>query len=102
MTFSLHSDPAHGYLYVTAYDLQRAGVTAVDFTTFSFLGRNGSMYLEEDCDMSRFAERWEGRVGKFEIDLLRFDGPAPCRDLPRNTGGLWEPFGAIKGEVKAA
>ena len=44
----------------------------------------------------------EERVGKFEIDLLHFDGPAPCRDLPHNTGGLWEPFGAIKGEVKAA
>ena len=102
MAFSLHSDPAHGYLYVTARDLERVDLRPSDFTTYSFTGWDGSIYLEEDCDMSRFAKRWEERVGKFEIDLLRFDGPAPCRDLPRNTAGQWEPFGAIKGEVKVA
>ena len=101
MTFKLHSDPAHGYLHVTAHDLQRAGLTPADFTTYSFTGLNGSIYLEEDCDMSKFAKRWEERVGKFEIDLLRFDCPAPCRNLPRNSAGRWEPFGAIRGEVKA-
>ena len=101
MAFTLHSDPAHGYLYVTARDLKRVDLSPEGFTTYSFIGNCGGMYLEEDCDLGKFAKRWEKHIGKFEVEMYRFDGPAPCRNLARNTAGRWEPFGPIKGEVHA-
>ena len=59
------------------------------------------MYLEEDCDLGKFASCWEKHIGKFEVTILDLHEPAACRALPFNAAGQWEPFGPIKGEVHA-
>ena len=59
------------------------------------------MYLEEDCDLGKFATQWTKQVGKFEMTIVYYSEPAPCRILPFNDAGEWEPFGPIKGEMRA-
>lgn len=62
-TFTLYSDPAHGWLKVSWKDLKDLGMTARDFSAYSFLDKNG-MFLEEDRDASTFLNRYQSVTGK--------------------------------------
>jgi hypothetical protein len=56
-TFDFISDPGHGWLKVNTRDLFALGLTPGDFSSYSYR-RNDDLYLEEDCDASRFIETY--------------------------------------------
>ena len=51
-TFTMHSDPGHGWLEVSIQEARQALLDTSDFSQFSFM-RGEKLYLEEDCDLSR-------------------------------------------------
>jgi hypothetical protein len=62
-TFTFYKTPGHGYLKVTKEDLDAVGV-ADKITDFSFVAKDGAIYLEEDCDFPMFDKAFEKRYGK--------------------------------------
>ena len=65
-TFTMHSDPGHGWLEVTLQDVRKALLDTSDFSQFSFI-RGEKLYLEEDCDATLFIRCWEHHVGPVTI-----------------------------------
>ena len=53
-TYTFHSDSAHAWLEVPLGDLCRSGV-ADQITNYSYR-KGDAVYLEEDCDASRFLQ----------------------------------------------
>lgn len=62
-TFIVFNDPGHAWAKVPLDVLPSVGLTAADFTTFSYLNR-GHIFLEEDCDLGRFARAFEAQHGE--------------------------------------
>ena len=65
---NFYSDPSHGWLEVKRSDLIALGIED-DISGFSYQ-KGSKVYLEEDCDMSRFidaatAAGWEIKTAKF-------------------------------------
>ena len=54
MKYHFTSDPGHGWLHVKRAELERLGI-AYRITSCSYQ-RGGTVYLEEDCDLSTFCE----------------------------------------------
>lgn len=50
MTFEFKSDPGHGWVVLRPTDLKKLGLSVDDFTEFSYVRKNGTVYAEEDCD----------------------------------------------------
>jgi hypothetical protein len=59
-TFTLYSDPAHGWLCVTLADVLDVGLFIDSFSRYSYRDPVGmgsidcKLYLEEDCDAAKF------------------------------------------------
>ena len=53
MKYIHHSDKAHGWLEVTVADCQAVKLNPSDFSACSYKDGD-TLYLEEDCDMSKF------------------------------------------------
>ena len=69
-TFVNHSDPGHGWLEVDELYLKQIGITADAFSEYSY--RNGrTLYLEEDCDASKFLILWKEKFGEYPQILDR-------------------------------
>ena len=66
-TFTLHYDAGHGWLKVTAAELQQAGLTEGDFSAYSYRDGDRVFYLEEDLDTSVFLRAWEAVHGVADI-----------------------------------
>ena len=63
-TFAKHSDPSHGWLEVDEIELKQLGINSGAFTDYSF--RKGHiLYLEEDCDASKFLALWKDKFGEY-------------------------------------
>lgn len=62
-TFTFYRTPGHGYLKVTKDDLVDVGV-ADKITDFSFVAKDGAIYLEEDCDFPEFAKAYKAKYNK--------------------------------------
>lgn len=54
---NFHSDPGHGWLEVTAEDLDEVGLKPSDFSKYSYK-RGASYFLEEDVDASKFVDAY--------------------------------------------
>jgi len=54
MTYIFHSDPGHGWLQVKRQELKELGILD-KISHYSYQNGN-DVYLEEDCDCSRFFE----------------------------------------------
>ena len=65
-TFTMHSDPGHGWLEVSIQEVRQALLDTSDFSQFSFM-RGEKLYLEEDCDATLFIRCWEHHVGPVTI-----------------------------------
>ena len=64
MKFTMYSDPGHAWLRVTPADVYALGLTAKDFTPYSYRSSdNRYWYLEEDMDATTFIAVWEDRMG---------------------------------------
>ena len=86
--YTLHSDPAHGWLEVSMAELESLGI-ADRISGYSYQSRDGTMaYLEEDGDLTRFAlaKGINSVLLKDWPEGVRFDycgHDSPIRSLPR-------------------
>lgn len=62
-TFDFISDPGHGWLKVSLSDIAALGLTNRDFSAYSYR-RDNDLYLEEDCDASKFIIAYKRHTGK--------------------------------------
>ncbi len=67
LRLTFHQDPGHGWVEVSASDLERVGLTANDFSPYSYR-RHGRFFLEEDCDAGVFIRKAES-LG-YEVTLV--------------------------------
>lgn len=59
--FTFYQDPGHGWVKVPKQLLRILGISE-NITPYSY-ERNGYVYLEEDCDLSRFMGAFEEHFG---------------------------------------
>lgn len=63
-TFTKHDDAGHGWLEIKENDLTELGATVADFSPYSY--RKGTrLFLEEDCDMSKFFTLFKNKHGVY-------------------------------------
>lgn len=82
--FKFYTDPGHGWLAVKVADVLRLGMSAKDFSSYSYT-RGSTLYLEEDGDASKFQKAWESMFGKMEYVEKHTDGSHPIRSYNRNS-----------------
>ena len=83
-TFTMYSDPGHGWLQVSVRDVRAAGLHARDFSVYSYAagrGDDATYYLEEDCDAPKFVAAWKDKVGAIRFDEKHSDKPSFVRGL---------------------
>jgi len=76
------TDPSHAWFVTDAENIRTLEI-ADQISSFSYLG-TGKVYLEEDCDATRFFHA--ANLSGFEIvqeDEKRYQADAPCRRLGR-------------------
>ena len=91
-------DPGHGWLEVPAAEIAALGITD-QISAFSYAGA-GNVYLEEDCDLAKFAnakgwsiqtayKHWdhEYQVRTFVRNLPRFSPSFMAREKRLNEKG---------------
>jgi hypothetical protein len=84
-TLIYYTDPAHGWLHVPADCLRALGLTAADFSKYSYVGREGALYLEEDCDMPKFMRAYYRACGKHAPIQESYSArDSFVRGMPRN------------------
>jgi hypothetical protein len=71
LDLNFYSDPSHGWLEVKRADLIKLGIED-DISGFSYQ-KGAKVYLEEDCDMSRFVDAataagWAIKYAEFHND----------------------------------
>ena len=64
--FTFFSDAGHGWLRVTLDDCKAVGLSKFSFSHYSFIDRDW-LYLEEDCDASKFFAAYVKTVGEMPI-----------------------------------
>ena len=89
--FDFYSDPGHGWLKVPAAKLEAVGLTARDFTSYSYAS-DTALYLEEDADASKFIDAWRAKFGEPSIKEHTSKGRSFIRSLRPNGEGEWHPF----------
>jgi len=62
-SFTIHTDPGHGWLEVTHRDLEDVGLHPSQFAGYSYCDK-GKYYLEEDCHAYEFMKAYEKKYGK--------------------------------------
>ena len=82
----MHTDPGHGWLEVPFKELAELGIEN-KISSYSYVDMvpgGFTIYLEEDCDYTRFAEAWEARFGYDFASFVTEQYHDPCfiRDLP--------------------
>ena len=87
MAFTFHNDPAHGWLEVTASDLDLLGFKPADFSKYSYVDHHCGTphyFLEEDCDATKFIVAWQRHHGRDIVAQERYsDRESFVRRLPR-------------------
>jgi hypothetical protein len=82
-TFTYLQDPGHGWLLVDRADLDKAGLSASDFTVCSYV-HDDSFALEEDVDMPRFLKRLDERGIAYRLCEQNTNGDAYVRNWASN------------------
>lgn len=81
MIFNYHSDGGHGWVKVEEDCLLEHGF-APRVTNYSYTdGIN--VYLEEDCDASRFFQILDSKGIQYKTKAIYDGDESPIRDLPR-------------------
>jgi len=75
-TYTFHSDPGHGWLEVPVDELEELGL-ADKISPWSYLGKPGTAFLEEDMDASMFIDAAE-RAG-WTVELKYWDNQGTSR-----------------------
>ncbi|MGZ5078631.1 MAG: hypothetical protein ACXWHZ_03690 [Usitatibacter sp.] len=81
-TYTFHTDPGHGWLAVPTAELRALHI--VDkISGYSYLSRDGkTAYLEEDCDLSTFAEAKGWKRLPEDVPSMHSNRDSFIRDLP--------------------
>jgi len=79
--FTMYSDPGHAWLQVTHQDFCNVGLRPIDFSEFSFRGRD-CFYLEEDCDAPKFLKAYESLHKQLIINNVYTNSESFIRLLP--------------------
>ena len=83
MTFTLYSDPGHGWLRVDIQSARSVGLEPKDFSTFSYQ-QGHWLYLEEDCDASLFVKAYMAKHNRPPVVKEHHtDGRSVIRNYPR-------------------
>jgi hypothetical protein len=61
--FHFYADPGHGWLAITADDLEAVNLSADYFSKYSY-SDGETLYLEEDCDACLFLAAYEAFTGR--------------------------------------
>lgn len=61
--FDVYNDPGHAWAKVPSRVLAELGFLPWDFSGYSYVGRD-CLFLEEDCDLGRFAARYREVTGR--------------------------------------
>jgi hypothetical protein len=85
ITRTWFADTGHEWLQVDKHTLADFGLTPRDFSKYSYTDGH-DLYLEGDCDASKFANAVEAS-GKATLGFNHryFDDECPVRDMERNT-----------------
>ena len=81
-SFTFHCDNGHGWLEVSQADLNRAGLTRLDFSGYSY-ANGDTLYLEEDCDAAIFLDAFSAKRGAPVLTENYIDGLSAIRDMSR-------------------
>jgi hypothetical protein len=83
-SFKVYSDPGHGWIAVKLKVLSELGLSHSDFTCYSY--RKGkTIYLEEDCDASKFISTWVKKFGVKPNFIEKYTNKrSPIRSYPNN------------------
>lgn len=86
MRLTFHTDPGHGWLFVSHLQLQTLGLSTKSFTEYSYHDENG-VYAEEDLDAGTVLKA-HTKLFSEEPHIEYQDHPvdAPCRRYARCTG----------------
>lgn len=85
-TLIYYTDSAHGWLHVPGDVLAALNLGPADFSQCSYWGREGALYLEEDCDMQKFLQVYQTKCGEQPIiKEIYSNGDSFVRGMPRNT-----------------
>lgn len=68
--YNFHMDGGHGWLAVPLEDIRKLGIKVSAYSYF----RGNTVYLEEDCDASKFAEAHKQFTGKEVKEKTFHDG----------------------------
>lgn len=83
-TFKFFSDPGHGWLCVSVADLLDVQLLPRDFSRYSFRRDDSKLYLEEDCDASKFLHAYTAKHGTApQITESHCNSDSLIRRLPR-------------------
>ena len=94
--YTMHTDAGHGWLAVPKEHLAILGIWD-KITAYSYM-KNGTAYLEEDCDCSTFCDAWEKATGlKFDFGACNnsYHDNSPIRNYEGysvSAGPAPEPF----------
>jgi hypothetical protein len=85
--FTFHTDPGHGWLEVPRKMLTELGIDK-DITPFSYQSGD-HVYLEEDCDASKFLEAYSKDRGGLPLIDEKYSNDTPIRHYQRyDRGGV--------------
>lgn len=85
-TFTFYCDPGHAWLRVSLRDLEATGLKPGDFTQYSYISPS-AIFLEEDCDATKFLAAYEAKHGKEpRVNEMVVNGYSTIRRLPPNVG----------------
>jgi len=86
MKLTVHTDPGHGWLFISRLQLQTLGLTTASFTEYSYHDESG-VYAEEDFDAGTVLRAHAAVLGEQpQFSFVDHKIDAPCRHLPRCTG----------------
>lgn len=81
--YIFHSDAGHGWLEVDLRDLVALGLKQTDFSRYSYK-KGTRLFLEEDCDASRFDRAYTAKYGATLQPIYRHvKGSAAIRNYER-------------------
>ena len=88
MRLTFHTDPGHGWLFVSHLQLQTLGLSIKSFTEYSYRDADG-VYAEEDFDAGTVLKAHEKMFGEQpHVDYKTHNDSAPFRRYARCTGNF--------------
>jgi hypothetical protein len=83
MKINYVQDPGHGWFEISPDQQNTLNLSQSNFSEFSYISENGTIYAEEDCDYAYLFKAAQTQNIKLEINEIVISGEAFIRSLPR-------------------